>query len=204
MDQGTFERIKKNHSGYASWAVWADGNIKSKANVGDLGIFETKDNHALLEKLNPDFVLVGLNISRRVQFPLANFHDGRPSSMDYKIRYALRDTKLWGAYMTDIIKDFEQKASGKMMAYLRQNKSFERENLEKFKRELSDLGANRPTLVAFGGDAFEILTRNLEGHYDIWKVPHYSNYTSKENYRKGIADIIESKAGPSGLPVGHG
>ena len=45
-----------------------------------------------------------------------------------------------GAYMTDIIKDFEQKAPGKMMAYLRNNKRFEKENLELFKTELKDLG----------------------------------------------------------------
>jgi hypothetical protein len=114
--------------------------------------------------------------------------------MDYKIRHALKDTVLWGAYMTDIIKDFEQKASGRMMTYLRKDKDFERRNVEQFRAELRDLDVDQPTLIAFGKDAFKILTRNLEDDYDIWKVPHYSNYTSKEIYREQIAAIIKSKA----------
>jgi hypothetical protein len=99
-----------------------------------------------------------------------------------------------GAYMTDIIKDFEQKASGKMMAYLRNNKGFEKENLELFKTELKDLGVVQPTVITFGGDAFQILDRNLGQTYKIWRVPHYSNYTSKEIYREEITAIIKSKA----------
>ena len=34
--------------------------------------------------------------------------------------------------MTDIIKDFEQKVSGKLMKYLRDNKDFEKSNIDKF------------------------------------------------------------------------
>src|SRR6202022_3052299 len=117
---------------YASWAIWADGTDKPKDNVGDLRLFESSEDYALLNQLNPNVVLVGLNISRRIQSALGNFHDGRPSSMDYKIRYALKGTVLWGAYMTDIIKDFEQKASGKVMSYLRDHREFEKENLEVF------------------------------------------------------------------------
>ena len=114
--------------------------------------------------------------------------------MDYKIRYALKRTVLWGAYMTDIIKDFEQKASGKLMAYLRENRSFEKNNLELFENELRDLGAKKPTLVAFGRDAFQILNRNLGRDYHIWRVPHYSNRTRKEIYREEIASVIQSKS----------
>ena len=114
--------------------------------------------------------------------------------MDYKIRYALKGTALWGAYMTDIIKDFEQKASGKTMEYLRKDRSFERQNLEQFRAELGDLGVDRPTLITFGQDAFTILTRNLGQRYNILKVPHYSNYTSKEIYREQIEAIIKEKA----------
>jgi hypothetical protein len=176
--------------------VWADGSKKPKEHVGDLGIFETTEDGDLLKQLNPNTILVGLNISRRVQFPFGNFHDGRPNSMDYKIRYALKGTVLWGAYMTDIIKDFEQKASGKMMSYLRDHRGFEKENLELFQNELSDLGVLQPTLIAFGRDAFQILDRNLGRTYNIWRVPHYSNYGSKETYREQIAAIIKLKTNP--------
>jgi hypothetical protein len=195
IDQAKFGLIKAKYGHYASWAVWADGTNTSKENVGDLSIFECNEDDALLKQLNPNIVFVGLNISRPIQFPLGNFHDGRASSMDHKIRYALQGTALWGAYMTDIIKDFEQKASGKMMRYLQQNKSFETDNVELFEAELRDVGVNQPTLIAFGRDAFQILERNRGQKCDIWGVPHSSNYTSKETYREEIAAIIQSKRG---------
>ena len=200
IDQAKFGLIKEKYGHYASWAVWADGTNKPKENVGDLSIFESNEDDALSKQLNPNIVLVGFNISRRIQSALGNFHDGRSSSMDYKLRYALKATALWGAYMTDIIKDFEQKASGKLMAYLRKNKSFEKDNLELFEAELGDLGVNQPTLIALGRDAFQILNRNLGRKYDIWRVPHYSNYTSKETYKEEIAAIIQSK---SNQPIRH-
>jgi len=193
IDQVKFKLIKEKYGHHASWAVWVDGSEKPKNNIGDLSIFETEEEDDLLRQLKPDVVLVGLNISRRIQFPLGNFHDGRAHSQDYKLRYALKGSSLWGAYMTDIIKDFEQKASGKMMAYLRSEKSFEKDNVEKFREELRDLGVDQPTLIAFGEDAFKVLTRNLGEHYYVWKVPHYSKYISKEKYREEIGSIFESK-----------
>jgi len=81
------------------------------------------------------------------------------------------------------------------MAYLRKNKGFERCNVEQFRAELRDLGVDQPTLIAFGQDAFRILTRNLWGCYDIWKVPHYSNYISKETCRQQIQAILKEKGG---------
>jgi hypothetical protein len=189
-----FELIKKTYGRHASWAVWADGASKPKENVGDLSIFESDGDDALLRQLNPNIVLVGLNISRRIEFALGNFHDGRAHAMDYKLRYALKGTALWGAYMTDIIKDFEQRASGRMMAYLRKNKGFEKDNVKLFETELSDLGVNQPTLIALGKDAFQILNRNLGRDYEIWRVPHYSNYISKESYREEIAAVVQSKS----------
>ena len=52
--------------------------------------------------------------------------------------------------MTDIIKDFAEKASNKMMNYLRNNKDFEEENILTFKQELTDLESDNPLLIAFG------------------------------------------------------
>jgi hypothetical protein len=193
IDRTTFERVKRNYRRCASWAVWADGGNKPKDNVSELGIFDIEDDDALLRQLNPHIVLVGLNVSGRIPRPLGNFHSRSPNAMDYKIRFALKGTELWGAYMTDIIKDFEQKASGKMMAHLRKRRDFERVNIELFKTELRDLGVEQPTLIAFGRDAFDILNRNLAGDYDIWKLPHYSNYSSKETYREEVAAVLRRK-----------
>ena len=134
--------------------------------------------------------MVGLNISSvDIETPFANFHSPRHQAMDFKIRYALRDSPYWGGYMTDIIKDFEQKISGKVISYLRRNKSFEKENVQTFRQELIDIGATDPTLIAFGNITYDILERNLKDEFKILKVPHYANYTNKEKYREQVKKI---------------
>lgn len=183
-----FDFIKEKYSHWTSWAIWREAGDTPKSNIGDLSIFEGND---FLQYLNPEVVLVGLNISRGdIKYPLANFHDIRPEATDYKIRYALKGTPLWGGYMTDIIKDFNEKESGKMMNYLRSNKAFEESNVEIFRKELVDLEAVNPLIVAFGNDAYSILLRNFKDQYRILKIPHYANYTSKEKYRDQVNSIL--------------
>jgi len=191
FDQTQFEFIKKKYGHYASWAIWAHEGERPKDNVGDLSVFDTNNNVRLLQQLNPNIILVGLNISRRIEVSLANFHDARSQAMDFKIRYALRGSPFWGAYMTDIIKDFEQKASGKVMSYLRTDKPFEEENVKAFREEINDLGIDNPTIIAFGRDAHSVLTRNFRNEYKISRIPHYSNYSSKEKYREEVKCILE-------------
>ncbi len=86
----------------------------------------------------------------------------------------------------DIIKDFEEKASGKMMSFLRTNKDFERENIQRLREEIDVLGVSQPILVSFGKDAEKIAKRNLSKEFQIVGIPHYANYISKENYREQV------------------
>ena len=187
-----FNYIKENYGNVGSWAIWADEGDKPKSNIGDLTILDSDINKNLLSQLNPNVVLVGLNISRNIKVPLANFHDKRSGSNDFKIRFAFRGTPYWGGYMTDIIKDFEQKISGKMISYLKNNKQFEEENVEMFLQELADIGANNPTLIAFGNDSYNILKRNFNYKFKILKVPHYAKYISKEKYREQVKEIWQN------------
>ena len=100
--------MKDKYEFYSSWAVWANEGTTPKSNIGDLSVLDPDVNDSLLTSLNPNIILVALNISRGdIQYPLANFHDKRSEATDYKLRFALRGTKLWGAYLTDIIKDFD-------------------------------------------------------------------------------------------------
>ena len=182
-----FKFIKEKYGLHASWAVWAHAGDRPKSNMGDLSIFG-KPNIEL--ELNSEIVLVALNfsVSGVVIRPFQNFHGTGGGA--YKIRYALQDTPFWGAYMTDIIKDFPEKESGKMMSYLRKNRSFEEENANRFRKELQDLGSTISTLVAFGNDVFSILNRNFMGEFNVLKVPHYSAYTNKETYREQVQEAM--------------
>ncbi|KKL10888.1 hypothetical protein LCGC14_2551340, partial [marine sediment metagenome] len=75
--------------------------------------------------------------------------------------------------------------------YLKKSKQFEQENIETFLRELNDIGANKPTLIAFGNDSYDILKRNMKSKFKILKVPHYAIYISKEKYREQVKEIFE-------------
>jgi len=87
-----------------------------------MSIFDLDSNPNLLKILNPNIIIVGLNFSRTIiKDEFVNFHDKRPQGQDYKIRYAFKNTPFYGAFMTDIIKDFEEKISGNVLTYLKQN-----------------------------------------------------------------------------------
>ena len=92
--------------------------------------------------------------------------------------------------MTDIIKDFDEKISGKVAKYLKENKNFENENANFFLKELSDISSQNPTLIAFGNETFNISKRKFANRFKILKVPHYANYTGKEKYREQVQSII--------------
>ena len=79
------------------------------------------------------------------------------------------------------------------------------ENVEIFREELSDLKVANHQIIAFGHAAYKILFRNLSNEYDIVRIPHYSHYISKENYKKQIDRILnirdEETQGPKLPPA---
>ena len=184
--------IASKYGHCASWAVWAEPGSKPKSNVGDISIFDEDKNPKILDQLNPNVIMVGLNISRRIENRFGNFHDSRPQGQDYKIRYGFRDTKCYGAYMTDIIKDFEQVVSGNVISFLNRNKDFERQNILLFRQELLDLKSDNIVIIAFGNHVFNILDKHFKSEYQIVKVPHYSKHISKEDYRNEIGELMSN------------
>ncbi len=186
IEKDLFHEISVRYGHCSSWAVWAEEGNKPKSNVGELSVFDFENNPKMLDIANPEIIMVGLNISRPVEFTFGNFHDKRYQSQDYKIRYAFKGTKFWGAYMTDIIKDFEQLISGNVGSYLRANNSFELQNIDSFKRELVHIKTKNPLIIAFGNLSFDILNRHFRNDFQILKVPHYSMQISRENYKKEI------------------
>ena len=65
---------------------------------------------------------MALNFSLNVKHePWGNFYSDRPHAIDYKTRFALKGSTLWGGYMTDIIKDYSEKESNKLVEFLKTN-----------------------------------------------------------------------------------
>lgn len=186
--------IENKYGEFASWAVWANEGLKPKSNIGDMDVFDFKKNPTLLDVINPNVIMVALNFSRNIEKKaFVNFHDKRPQGQDYKIRYAFRDTEFYGAYMTDIIKDFEEKISGNVKKYLKENKDFELDNVKLFEQEISNLKCSDPLIIAFGNITFDILNKHFGQKYRIKKVMHYSQQISKENYKAIVWKTLLNK-----------
>lgn len=197
-----YELIANKYGQVASWALWAKTGEKPKSNISDMSVFDINSNPSTLEIIKTDVVMVALNFSRDVEFekPFMNFHDANPHGQDYKIRYAFEGTKYYGAYMTDAIKDFPMLSSADVLRHLRNNPSAIEEQLTKFRNEMAFIKVNRPTILAFGKDAYNILIRGLhpDEYSSITQLTHYSHHISKEKYRedtfKKLAWAYEPKA----------
>lgn len=187
----TFNKIKNLYGDCGSWAVWSEEDSTPKSNVGDLSILDPQLNRNLLSLLKPQYVFVGLNFSTVDNIiPLSNFHSSSSKAQDYKIRFALKNTIYWGSYMTDIIKNFEEKHSSVMMEALKKDQTLESKNIEIFINELENLNVTNKQIIAFGNDTYKILKRNLSKKFNIKKIPHYAHFISKENYRKEVLGLI--------------
>ena len=193
IDKKTFNKIKKEYGPVASWAVWKEQGEKSKSNMEDLRVLDPQQNPNLLSGLRPNVVFVGLNTSKDISGlePFSNFHPTNPFANDYKTRYALKGTELWGGYMTDIIKKHEELHSLSVVKHLRKYPEVVDENIETFRKELKDLGTKNPTIIAFGNAAHSILKRNLKDEYKILKVYHYSYFRiNKERYSEHVKSVV--------------
>lgn len=179
----TYNKIKEKYGYTSSWAVWSEENIDTKSGMDGALLFENPN----LDSLNPNIILVGLNISEKIERIFGNFHPQTTRAQDYKIRYAIHGTIFWGAYMTDIIKK-EEKISGNLMKYVSINKEFKQNSIKLFEQEIIDIGSQNTILVAFGNDSYNIL-KPLKEKYTIFKVPHYSAFISPDYLRMKFTEL---------------
>ena len=183
-----FDLIKKNWGEIASWAVWAEMGATPRTNIGDLTIFKREE---ILETLNPKILFVGLNISRddlKDREPFANFHSNYGHAQEYKLRQVLKGTRLWGGYLTDIIKDHPDINSANVLKKLKEDPDIEIKNVERFKREINDLGVERPIIIALGGAAHKILSRNFK-QLIVVKMTHFSARVKLEKYKSEVDEL---------------
>jgi hypothetical protein len=186
----SYNTIKDKYGNISSWALWTEGTA-NKLGMDDISFFENP-TQITLDLLNPNIILVGLNISEKIERIFGNFHPDKTSAQDYKTRFALQGTMFWGAYMTDVIKSYEEKISGNLMKYLSKNKGFEKENIRVFEQELVDIGSQNTIIVAFGNDSYNILKRNLKDKYTLYKVSHYSAFIKLDALRLEFTELEKS------------
>ena len=207
LDRKTYKLMKKKYGGVGSWAVWCPQTDKNapKSNMGNMDW--TKDEDGLCSVLNPEFVFVGLNLSDShgkysdANTPWVNFHSGNPHGNSFKLRFALKDTSFWGAYMTDLIKGVKETDSKKVVSKLKKDSALLEHNMKEFEREISHLGG-KPVLVALGKAVGKFLkTLELEGKYVVKELPHYSSRINKEQYRAEVLKTIGKYINKTSVPT---
>lgn len=184
LTQQDLKKIKELYGDFCSFAVWNNNYKNPKDNVGDITFF---NDEKIIDKLNPIYIFVGLNVSGKIEEKFSNFHSKSKNANDFKIRYALQNTILEGAYMTDIIKDHEEKDSKNVIKYIRRNPDFLEKKLEQFNTEIQLLKTENPVFIAFGTVTYKILSKKYK---NVYKLTHYSHFISKEKYKKEVEELI--------------
>ena len=191
-----FEVIKNKWGQYASWAIWENTQPgdRVKARIGDLDIFKPTDE--LLNTLRTDIVLVALNAADRdiPEVAFSPFHDSSSHAMDYKMRYAFKDTSLWGSYITDIFHNLRETDSSKVNKFLAINPAYTASQIERFTEELEDIAGsnNKPILIALGRKVKELLDMYVADKYVVYELPHYSfSGLNKEKYREKTLKLLK-------------
>ena len=187
ISRDLFNKIRDKHGDHASWAVWNEPREGDERLSGgmDYRIFDNVTDE-LLSQLNPEYVFLGLNWSKGSVPTLMNFHsvDGNIG----KLRYAIRRSPFYGAYMTDIIKNYSEPNAKELMKYLRLNPQFEKENVRAFENEISILGTKDPVIIALGNNVYDILKRHgIIEQYKVVKITHYSAPFGKGEVPRGEA-----------------
>ena len=195
LSEQNYMIMKEKYGDVASWAIWEQAGSTAKSNTDSMTWTQDPD---LLQIINTGFVFVGLNGSsthgdQKDHFINAwsNFHSGYRYQHDYKLRFALKGTKYWGSYITDIIKHHSEVDSSKVKRHLKQHPEVIKENICVFEEEISYLGG-KPILVAMGGEAYRILKENLGYNFTIIQITHYSFTISKEDYRREVLERLDS------------
>ena len=194
-----FGKIRDNNGAFASWAIWEPQGEKPTSNMGPSKVFDLDANSGLLESLRNDVIMVALNFSRALTSPkpFANFHDEGPYAKDFKIRYAFKGTPFWGAYMTDALKDLIIPDAQTVRDYLKDNPEAAASHIRNLEDELDLIKSDKPTILAFGRDAYGILKKHLDNrkYSKLIQITHYSHQIKKEKYRLEVLEKITEHGG---------
>lgn len=175
MDKEIFNKLKsiKRFSKNASFAYWTENNW------GDISFFSKDKINSIIDKLNNKFIFVALNPADQEGIKLVedfqNFHSPYSHATDKKLHYALKDTKYYGSYITDLYKEKYETDSGKMKNL---PLDIQEAAIKDLNKEIEILGGN-VTLIAMHSEVYKILRRfkklgKLNTSNDIKQIYHYA------------------------------
>lgn len=184
---------------YGSWAVYKDVNNAKELSDDEKnkGNFPKLSDEELSEKIKPQYMLVGLSVSKRGTLndsSWENFHDIRTGSNDNRMKKMISDNESCGGYITDIIKfpddpddtNKENKSSNHIYSRIINScKNYEKNSydcrtlkfsIEAFQYELKTIKPKK--IIFFGRDAFNLFKKGLKK--ELLNVPDSNNVKVKE------------------------
>lgn len=184
IDKNTFNKIKKTYGKHSSWCVWDKWDSNDKKFTSNIGSCEWQKSADLLSTLKNEYVFVALNpsVARNKSATDTNvsdftgFHSADRNHRDYNLRYALYNTKYWGSYITDFVKDIADSKSENIKEFLKDQKTLDK-NINELIKELKCVNSlDKITLIAIGSQVHNYLNKNKDrlGVKSIVKITHYS------------------------------
>ncbi len=190
-----FLELKKNYGVFSSFAIW-----ESVDNVSDISMF---GNDEILKEINNDFIFVALNPAdhnkgkKRIVRDFENFHSSYSRQNDYKLCYALQNTKFWGSYITDLFKSFTETNSKALTQKLKSNPLDVEKDIKALEKEIEILtnGKKEITLVALSRDVEGYLKKLFKNKYKIVYATHYAHRHDgcydKDKYRARVLEQLK-------------
>lgn len=158
---------------HASWAIWSWPAAPIRGQwkwVKDLDALCRADPAAL----RADIAIIALNPATRgvTHAEWANFHD---SANDGRLALAVQGTAAEGAYMTDLVNDWNQSVSSTVSAALAENPHLAAYHVGQLHNELSVLGTSPKMIVCCGGTVHKYVDAHWPDRRDrIVRITHYA------------------------------
>ena len=195
ITQSTYEQLKHTFGYTSSWALWSDGDgVHPKSGISDMKPFHVSEK-VLLEKLNPNYIFVGLNPAAHNVDPDTEpwqaFHSADIKRLqEYKLRYALKGTKYWGAFMTDLLPNIIETNANKALSDI---------DVQDWKKAINDLKRiieilkqdGNPIVIAFGNRVYNTLRKGFPEDVIVKKIVHFSAFIGKELYKERIMQQLK-------------
>lgn len=190
-----FLELKEKYGFYSSFTIW-----KSPKDVSDISMFESDE---VLAVLNDNYVFVALNPASNQQnedkeiIAFRNFHSKDSRQKDFKLCYALQNTKFWGSYITDLFKSFPETNSQLLKKQLKDNPIKAKNDIDRLKQEIEIINMNKKdvVLIALSRDTEGYLKKYFGNEYAIAYATHYSHRydgcSKPEIYRNKVLEQLK-------------
>ena len=194
IKQETYNALRERYAYTSSWTIWVnpdDEKWNTKSNIGDTSCFA--DTEKVVNIINPEYIFVGLNPAKHNSeeggpVEWGAFHSGdKKRSQDYKLRYALKDTKYWGSFITDIYTEIVETNSN--AATKKATTQMTKQSLDNL-YEIREMLGGTATIVAIGNKAHRILKKNLPAEIELKKIRHYASFINIDEYRNLVLDQL--------------